>query len=289
MSGSPESSGIAASPASGASDASAGAQRPGADPGSGTPVAIAARDVSIELGGRSIWSEGNFELPTGGVYAIIGPNGSGKTTMLRALLGLLPVASGELTVLGAQPSRGDERIGYVPQHYVDAIGHAVRCRDLVRLSVSGTRWGLGTRHSETVAVDSALAAVGATSFADRRMSQLSGGQQQRAAIAQALVGEPELLLLDEPLANLDLRNQQEIIELLDELRSDRGVTILVVTHDLNPLLPILTGAVYLLDGHAHYGAIGDVVESELLTHLYGTGVQVVRTAQGDLFTRSIRR
>ena len=94
MSGSPESSGIAASPASGASDASAGAQRPGADPGSGTPVAIAARDVSIELGGRSIWSEGNFELPTGGVYAIIGPNGSGKTTMLRALLGLLPVASG---------------------------------------------------------------------------------------------------------------------------------------------------------------------------------------------------
>ena len=138
-------------------------------------------------------------------------------------------------------------------------------------------------------MDAALAAVGATAFADRRMSQLSGGQQQRAAIAQAIVSAPKLLLLDEPLANLDLRNQQEIVELLDDLRAERGVTILVVTHDLNPLLPILTGAVYLLDGHAHYGAIGDVVESDLLTHLYGTGVQVVRTAQGDLFTRSIRR
>lgn len=251
--------------------------------------AVRARDVSIELGGRSIWSEGTFELPAGGVYAIIGPNGSGKTTMLRALLGLLPVAAGELSVLGSTPSRGDERIGYVPQHYADTIGHAVRCRDLVKLSASGTRWGLGTRRDESGAVDAVLAAVGATGFADRRMSQLSGGQQQRAAIAQAIVSQPKLLLLDEPLANLDLRNQQEIVELLDDLRAERGVTILVVTHDLNPLLPILTGAVYLLDGHAHYGAIGDVVESDLLTHLYGTGVQVVRTAQGDLFTRSMRR
>ena len=252
-------------------------------------AAVVARGVSIELGGRAIWSEGSFELPVGGVYAIIGPNGSGTTTMLRALLGLLPVASGELSVLGSIPSRGDDRIGYVPQHYADTIGHAVRCRDLVQLSASGTRWGLGTRGAEAASVDAALSAVGATAFADRRMSQLSGGQQQRAAIAQAIVSEPELLLLDEPLANLDLRNQQEIVELLDDLREQRGVTILVVTHDLNPLLPILTGAIYLLDGHAHYGAIGDVVESELLTHLYGTGVQVVRTAQGDLFTRSIRR
>jgi zinc/manganese transport system ATP-binding protein len=209
--------------------------------------------------------------------------------MLRTLLGLLPVASGELSVLGARPSQGDSRIGYVPQHYADAIGHAVRCRDLVQLSASGTRWGIRSRAQDLAAVEAALDAVGAAAFAGRRMSQLSGGQQQRAAIAQAIVGAPQLLLLDEPLANLDLRNQQEIVELLDDLRATHGVTIIVVTHDLNPLLPILSGAVYLLDGHAHYGAIGDVVESELLTHLYGTGVQVVRTAQGDLFTRSIRR
>lgn len=264
-------------------------RRSASDDGSVVTAAVSARQVSIELGGRMIWSEGSFDLPTGGVYAVIGPNGSGKTTMLRALLGLLPVASGELTVLGEPPSSGDRRIGYVPQHYVETVGHAVRCRDLVRLSASGTRWGLRVDPTETAAVDEALRAVDAISFAGRRISQLSGGQQQRAAIAQAIVDAPRLLLLDEPLANLDLRNQQEIIELLDDLRVQRGVTIIVVTHDLNPLLPILTGAVYLLDGHAHYGAIGDVVESELLTHLYGTGVQVVRTAQGDLFTRSIRR
>jgi zinc/manganese transport system ATP-binding protein len=265
------------------------APRVGGDDALSESAAVSARQVSIELGGKMIWSEGTFDLPAGGVYTIIGPNGSGKTTMLRALLGLLPVASGELSVLGARPSQGDSRIGYVPQHYADAIGRAVRCRDLVQLSASGTRWGIRARAQDLDAVEAALDAVGAGAFAGRRMSQLSGGQQQRAAIAQAIVDEPKLLLLDEPLANLDLRNQQEIVELLDDLRATHGVTIIVVTHDLNPLLPILSGAVYLLDGHAHYGAIGDVVESELLTHLYGTGVQVVRTAQGDLFTRSIRR
>jgi len=153
-------------------------------------AAVSARQVSIELGGRTIWSEGTFDLPTGGVYAIIGPNGSGKTTMLRALLGLLPVASGELTVLGQRPASGDRRIGYVPQHYVETVGHAVRCRDLVRLSASGTRWGLRVRSSEVAAVDDALRAVDASSFAGRRISQLSGGQQERAAIAQAIVDEP---------------------------------------------------------------------------------------------------
>jgi zinc/manganese transport system ATP-binding protein len=135
-------------------------------------------------------------------------------------------------------------------------------------------------------VDRALEAVGASSYAGRRMSEISGGQQQRVAIAQALVGRPELVLLDEPLANLDVRNQHEVVTLLDELRASQGVTILVVVHDLNPLLSILTGAVYLLDGHAHYGAIGDVVDDELLTHLYGTAMHVVKTPQGELFARS---
>ena len=131
-----------------------------------------------------------------------------------------------------------------------------------------------------------MTAVSALDVAGKRIAQLSGGQQQRVAIAQALVGEPELLLLDEPLANLDVRNQHEIVELLRGLNEGIRVTILVVVHDLNPLLSALDGAIYLLDGHAHYGAIGDVIDSELLTHLYDTPIKVVRTAQGDLFTRS---
>jgi zinc/manganese transport system ATP-binding protein len=241
----------------------------------------AARDDHL------IWSEGTFSVPPGSIVGVIGPNGSGKTTLLEMLLGLLPPAAGALEVLGEAPHQGNPRIGYVPQNYTAAIGEAIRCRDLVGLGRSGTRWGLGRRSAEDRAqIDAALTAVSAESFAGRRISQLSGGQQQRVAIAQALVGDPELLLLDEPLANLDVRNQHEIVELLAALRDERTLTIVVVVHDLNPLLSILSGAVYLLDGHAHYGAIGDVVDSELLTHLYATPIRVVRTAQGDLFTRS---
>ena len=137
--------------------------------------------------------------------------------------------------------------------------------------------------------DGAAAGSAPGDFADRRMSELSGGQQQRVAIAQAIVDDADLLLLDEPLANLDLRNQQEVVRLLGDLHRERDVTIMVVAHDLNPLLPVLTDAIYLLDGHPHHDPITDVVQEELLTHLYGTPVGVVRTAQGDLFTRAAWR
>ena len=250
-------------------------------------AAIRLDGVSATRDGDVIWSDGTFSIPPGAIVGVIGPNGSGKTTLLQMLLGLLPTSTGELVVLGEEPHRGNPRIGYVPQNYTAAIGEAIRCRDLVGLGRSGSRWGLGRRsRDDRTRIDDALTAVSAEAFATRRISQLSGGQQLRIAFAQALVGDPELLLLDEPLANLDVRNQHEIVELLGALREQRNVTILVVVHDLNPLLSILSGAIYLLDGHAHYGAIGDVVDSELLTHLYETPIKVVRTAQGDLFTRS---
>ena len=249
--------------------------------------ALSLDGVSAARGDDVIWSQGTFTIATGGIVGVIGPNGSGKTTLLEMILGLHPVATGRLTVLGAAPHRGNPRIGYVPQNYTAGIGEAIRCRDIVTLGRTGTRWGFGGRSgADRTAVDAALTAVSALDVAGRRVSQLSGGQQQRVAIAQALVGDPDLLLLDEPLANLDVRNQHEIVELLRDLHAARAVTILVVVHDLNPLLSILDGAIYLLDGHAHYGAIGDVVDSELLTHLYETPIKVVRTAQGDLFTRS---
>lgn len=251
-----------------------------------TDPVISLNSASVALGGRKIWSEGTFDIPSGQIVAVIGPNGSGKTTLLQLLLGLIPPSAGTVKVFGETPQRGNSRIGYVPQHYSEAVGQAVRCRDLVSLSVTGTRWGLQRSASDSEAVSQALEAVGAAEYADSRMSVLSGGQQQRVAIAQALVGNPELLLLDEPLANLDLRNQREIVDLLAELQRNLDVTILVVVHDMNPLLEHLGGAVYLLDGHAHYGSVGQVVDSDLLSHLYGTQIKVVRTAQGDLYTRS---
>jgi zinc/manganese transport system ATP-binding protein len=248
--------------------------------------ALTLSGVSAARGRKRIWSDGSFSVASGSIVAIIGPNGSGKTTLLEMILGLVPAASGALRVFGEEPRRGNGRIGYVPQNYAAEVGEGIRCRDLVGLGRTGARWGFGTRSSDDRSrVDAALRAVSAYDVAGRRLSDLSGGQQQRVAIAQALVGEPDLLLLDEPLANLDVRHQHEIVELLGEVRTQRDVTILVVVHDLNPLLPILTGVIYLLDGHAHFGAVGEVVDTELLSHLYDTPIKVVRTAQGDLFTR----
>jgi zinc/manganese transport system ATP-binding protein len=249
--------------------------------------AVELDGVTVTRGGQTVWSEGSMAVPAGAVVGVIGPNGAGKTTLFQVVLGLLPVAEGRVSVFGSPPRRGNRRIGYVPQNYTAALGEAVRGRDLVTLGLTGHRFGLRRSTADDRArVARALERVGATGYADRRMSELSGGQQQRIAIAQAIVDDADLLLLDEPLANLDLRNQHEVVRLLGELCRDHGTTVMVVAHDLNPLLPVLTDAVYLLDGHPHHAPIGDVVQEDLLTHLYGTRVGVVRTAQGDLFTRA---
>jgi zinc/manganese transport system ATP-binding protein len=244
-------------------------------------------NASAVRGSSTIWSEGTFAVPSASIVGVIGPNGSGKTTLLMMILGLLRTATGSITVLGRAPERGDPRIGYVPQNYASIAGDSIRARDLVLLGLTGSRYGVGRTSSvEHARVDEVLAEVGATEFAGRRMSKLSGGQQQRIAIAQAIVGQQQLLLLDEPLANLDVRNQQEIVTLLKRINEQRGIGILLVVHDLNPLLAVLTGAIYLLDGHPHYDSVDEIVDEDLLTHLYGTQVRVVRTAQGDLFTRN---
>ncbi|AKS32241.1 metal ABC transporter ATP-binding protein [Mycolicibacterium goodii] len=251
-----------------------------------TESALVFDDVSVVRGGRLIWSEGTFTIPSGGIVALIGSNGSGKSTMLQVILGLLPVASGSVRVLGGRPGEHNDQIGYVPQDYVAGAGEAIRARDAVTLGLTGHRWGMRrTTAEEKARVDEALAAVEATDFADRRVSQLSGGQRQRIALANALVSHPRMLILDEPLAALDLRSQHEIVHLLARVNSEFDVTIIVVAHDLNPLLSVLDSAIYLLDGHAHHAAM-DVVNADLLTHLYGTRVQVANTLQGQMYMRS---
>jgi zinc/manganese transport system ATP-binding protein len=250
--------------------------------------ALSFEDVSVVRGGRLIWSEGTFEVPAGDITAVIGSNGSGKTTLLKAVLGLIRVSSGQLTVLGKQPGEATDLIGYVPQNYASAAGNTIRAADAVMLGLIGNRWGFARPSvEERRRVRETMAAVGATAFAKRRLSELSGGQRQRVAIAEALVSHPQLLILDEPLSALDLRNQREIVKLLRGIRDEFGVTILVVAHDLNPLLGVLDSAIYLLDGHAHFDVMNEVVDEHLLSHLYGTSIQVVNTPQGDLYMRSI--
>jgi zinc/manganese transport system ATP-binding protein len=244
-------------------------------------------DVSAARDGRLIWSHANFRVPAGGIVAVIGSNGSGKTTLLHMALGLIPPATGQLEVFGRRPGRANDSIGYVPQHYADSSGEAVRAVDVVLLGLTGRRWAFGRSTAQQKRqVAEALAAVEATDLANRRLSTLSAGQRQRIAIGAALVAQPQLLLLDEPLASLDLCSQRDIVALLARLHAELGVTVLVVAHDLNPLLPILDSAIYLLDGQPHYAAIGDVMDDALLTKLYETPMRVYLTPDGKPYMRS---
>jgi len=253
----------------------------------GTPAALVFTDVSAVRGGRLIWSHASFTVPAGGIVAVIGPNGSGKTTLLHMVLGLIPAASGRLEVFGRHPGQGNDSIGYVPQRYSASAGEAIRAADAVLLGLTGRRWAFGrSTPAQRQQVSQALAAVEAAEIADRRLSMLSGGQRQRIAIATALVAQPQLLILDEPLASLDLRSQHDIVALLARLHAELAVTILVVAHDLNPLLHILDSAIYLLDGHAHYALMDDVVDDALLSQLYGTPIQVAHTPHGEPYMRS---
>ena len=249
--------------------------------------ALAFDDVSVVRGGRTIWSDSTLRVDAGRFVAVIGSNGAGKTTLLKVILGLLPVARGTVRVFGSRPGTRNDEIGYVPQHYDANATEAIRARDAVMLGLTGRRWGFARPSaSDRRRVDEALNWVEAAGFADRRLSELSGGQRQRIALAGALVSQPRMLILDEPLASLDLRTQHEIVQLLARLKRELTVTILVVAHDLNPLLSVLDSAIYLLDGHAHHAAIDQVVDSELLTHMYGTKIKVAHTLQGALYMRS---
>lgn len=255
------------------------------DPG---PTALAFDDVSVERGGRLLWSAATFEVPAGGIIAVIGANGAGKSTLLQAILGLIPVASGHVRVFGKRPGEGNHMIGYLPQNYALRSDHAIRAADAVMLGLNGYRWAFGHRTAaQRHRVEEALQSMRATEFADKRLSQLSGGQRQRVAIAEALVAQPKLLMLDEPLASLDLRSQREIVELLRRLHRDRDVTILVVAHDLNPVLNLLDSAIYLLDGHARYATVNSVLDDALLSRIYGTPIEVANCAHGELYIRSV--
>lgn len=238
--------------------------------------ALAFDDVSVARSGHIVWSGADFDVPSGGIVAVIGHNGSGKTTLLQLVLGLIPAASGTVEVFGSPPGTGNRQIGYVPQHYVSDSDEAIRVRDAVLLGLNGYRWGIGgVSRADHRRVDEVLAAVDAAALANKRLSRLSGGQRQRVALAAALVGRPRMLILDEPLASLDLRNQREIIALLARINAELGVTILVVAHDLNPLAGVLTGAIYLIDGRARFRPIGADDQGDLLTQLYGVPVEAV--------------
>jgi zinc/manganese transport system ATP-binding protein len=232
--------------------------------------------VSVSLAGRRILDGVTFSVGSGQFTGVIGSNGAGKTTLLRAILGLQRPTAGQVMVLGQPLSRKNRSIGYVPQKVLLDPDMPMRTRDLVALGLDGHRFGmpLGSKR-RTEQVDEMLHAVDAERFANARIGHLSGGEQQRALIAHALISRPQLLLLDEPLANLDLRSTQEIVELLGRIATEQHVAVLLTAHEMNPLLPVMDQIVYIADGRAVSGTTEEVIRGDVLSRLYGHHVDVL--------------
>jgi zinc/manganese transport system ATP-binding protein len=241
-----------------------------------SPPAVRIEGSTLRLGSRLIWTGLSLSLASGQFLTVIGPNGAGKTSLLKVLLGMLP-ATGAVEVLGRAPRRGDGRIGYVPQRSDIDRDLPLRGRDLVALGIEGTRWGFGGTTPETWRrVDSVLAEVGAESLADLPVGRLSGGEQQRLRIAQALVGDPQLLLCDEPLLSLDLHHQREICDLIARWSERTGGTVVFVTHDVNPVLTFTDRVLAVAGGRWAEGTPEHVLTTEAMTTLYGSQVDVLR-------------
>ena len=243
----------------------------------GDEPALCFDRATLAYGDRVVWSELTMMVPPGEFLAVLGPNGSGKTSLLRALLGLAPLASGSLQVLGSPPQRGNPEIGYVPQHAGFDRDVPLRGRDLVGLGVDGHRWGFGRlSRADRIRVEAALDDVAARQYADAPIGRLSGGEQQRLRIAQALVGNPRLLLCDEPLASLDMRYQQEITELIGGWSREKGGTVVFVTHDVNPVLGYANRVVFVVNGRWAAGRTDEVLTTETMSDLYDAPVEVLR-------------
>ena len=225
-----------------------------------------------------LWSGLDLDIQPGEFVAVLGPNGSGKTSLLRVLLGQVPLSAGRVEVNGTPVRRGSPLIGYVPQRTTIDSTAALRGRDLVRLGLDGHRFGIWLPHAaRRRQVDEAIVAVGARAYANLPISTLSGGELQRLRIAQAIVNRPRLLLCDEPLSSLDLRHADDVTALIDDVRRSNDIAVVFVTHEINPILPITDRIVYIIDGSVRVGTPDEVLQSEILTELYGSPIEVIRS------------
>jgi zinc/manganese transport system ATP-binding protein len=255
-------------------------------PGEQPAPVIEATGLGVSFGARTVWSGADFTVAPGEFLAVLGPNGSGKTTLLRLLLGLLQPSAGRVAVLGREPRRGNPDIGYVPQRRPVDPELRLAGTELVKLGLTGRRWGTGFPGRDVELhrrVADAVAAVGAEGYADHPIGTLSGGELQRLALAQAIIGEPRLLLLDEPLASLDVRNQVGVAHLVATLARARGMAVLLIAHDVNPLLALLDRVIYVARGQITIGPPDEVITSEKLSRLYDANVEVLRDSRGRMF------
>jgi zinc/manganese transport system ATP-binding protein len=257
------------------------------DTGTRKGAAVTFDGAAVRLRGRTIWSDVSLTVAEADFVAVLGPNGAGKSTLIKAILGLLPLAAGTASVLGRQPGVAKGRIGYLPQRHGFDSGTRIRGVDLVQLGLDGARWGIPlpgspSRKRDAARVAEVIELVGATTYARRPIGELSGGEQQRLLIAQALVRRPRLLLLDEPLDSLDLPNQAGVAALVRRICEEEQVAVLLVAHDINPIIGYLDRVIYLAGGGAIEGAPEEVITSETLSRLYGAPIEVLHASDSRL-------
>jgi zinc/manganese transport system ATP-binding protein len=242
--------------------------------------------VTIALGGRNVLVDTSLAIESGEFIGVLGPNGAGKTTLMRAILGLIAPRAGSIRVFGRAPQRGDADIGYLPQVRTVLPDLRVRGIDFIASSLRGECWGMPSlSRSDRKMIEATLSAAGASDLAKRPLDEMSGGERQRLLLAQALLGEPQLLLLDEPLISLDHRYQETVVELVRSFARERNITVLFSAHELNQLVGALDRVLYLGNGHAALGTVTEVVTGPVLSKLYGTPIDVVR-ADGHIFVLS---
>ena len=239
--------------------------------------------LGVAYGGRQVLRDVNLTLADNQFVTLLGANGAGKTTLLRTLLGLVPVQSGRLSVLGQAPGLANHAIGYVAQTRSNQVTAGITGRDFIASVVRGERWGwpyVGKQAQREI--DWALDKVQATELSRRALAEMSGGERQRLLLAQALLGRPRLLLLDEPLISLDMHHQSNIIHLVKNLQLELGLTVIFSAHEINPLLGVVDQVLYLGSGQAAIGTVEQVITADVLTRLYGTPIEVIRQA-GRIF------
>ncbi|PMS17406.1 ABC transporter ATP-binding protein [Trinickia dabaoshanensis] len=248
--------------------------------------ALELEHVSLELAGRTILRDVSLTIDQGEFVGVLGPNGAGKTTLMRAVLGLVPVASGRIRLGSQAVERGNPSIGYMPQTRSALASRRVLGRDFVAMAADGHRWGLPIADSATRAdVERVLDLVGAGKLAARPLTELSGGERQRLLLAQCLLGKPRLLLLDEPLISLDPHHQRSVVELVRRAQRELGITVLFSAHELNPLLNAIDRVLYLGSGSAALGTVDEVITRPVLSRLYGSPIDVMRV-NGRIFVMS---
>jgi zinc/manganese transport system ATP-binding protein len=244
---------------------------------------VDATNLSAGYRSRTVWQNANFKIKGGEFIGLLGPNGAGKTTLFKMLLGLNKPLGGELKILGSLPRKGNPNIGYIPQRRNPDSESKLLSIEYVRLAINSTRLGFNmpsTTSRERRLALATLKRVDGSELAYRPISELSGGEMQRVFLAQALVGKPDLLLLDEPLANLDIRRSTQLIKLVSDIAKTDNIGVILIAHDINPLLPVIDRIIYIANGKVASGELKKIVTSRSLSELYNAPIEVLRDSHG---------